>query len=125
VIDDNGSMSITFKLYATLQDLLPPGTKRNATRIEVASDTSLNDIIDAYRVPRELAHLVLVNGVFVCDTDRDARNALKPDDVLAIADLHRTGTSSPNCTSRIAVLRGLVYISGRYRGRTTGVQGPF
>lgn len=80
----SGVMSITLKLYATLQDLLPPGTKRNAAKIEVARDASLNDIIDAYRVPRKLAHLVLVNGVFVCDADRDARNALQPDDILAI-----------------------------------------
>lgn len=78
------TIPITLKLYATLQDLLPAGTKRNAAPIEIAADASLNDIIDAYRVPRELAHLVLVNGVFVCDTDRDARAALKPNDVLAI-----------------------------------------
>ena len=77
-------MTITLKLYATLQDLLPVGTKRNAAPIEVVEDVSLNDIIDAYRVPRELAHLVLINGVFVCEADRDARRALKEGDVLAI-----------------------------------------
>ena len=77
-------MNITLKLYATLQDLLPAGTKRNAAPIEVVDDVSLNDIIDDYRVPRELAHLVLINGVFVCEADRDARNALKDGDVLAI-----------------------------------------
>ena len=77
-------MNITLKLYATLQDLLPVGTKRNAAPIEVVEDVSLNDIIDEYRVPRELAHLVLINGVFVCEADRDARNALKDGDVLAI-----------------------------------------
>ncbi len=77
-------MNITLKLYATLQDLLPAGAKRNAAQIEIASDSSLNDIIDAYQVPRELAHLVLVNGVFVYHADRDARNTLRPDDVLAI-----------------------------------------
>ncbi|MGK0284361.1 MAG: molybdopterin synthase sulfur carrier subunit, partial [Patiriisocius sp.] len=47
-------------------------------------DASLNDIIDEYRVPRKLAHLVLVNGIFHCETDRDQRGALKKDDVLAI-----------------------------------------
>lgn len=78
------TMSITFKLYATLQDLLPSNSVKNAATIEVSTDTSLNDIIDKYRVPRDLAHLVLVNGVFHCDADRDQRNVLKPDDVLAI-----------------------------------------
>lgn len=77
-------MKIKFKLFATLQDLLPAGAVKNAVDIEVADDTSLNDIIDQYRVPRELAHLVLVNGVFYCDTDRDDKQVLKENDVLAI-----------------------------------------
>ena len=77
-------MKIKFKLFATLQDLLPAGAVKNAIDIEVADDASLNDIIDQYKVPRELAHLVLVNGVFYCDTDRDDRQALKENDVLAI-----------------------------------------
>jgi len=41
-------------------------------------------VIDHYRVPRELAHLVLVNGHFVCDTDRDQAGQLKEGDTLAI-----------------------------------------
>ncbi len=77
-------MKITFKLYATLQHLLPSGTVRNAVQIEVADNASLNDIIDQFKVPRELAHLVLVNGVFHCDADRDQRQVLKENDVLAV-----------------------------------------
>lgn len=77
-------MKITFKLYATLQHLLPPGAVKNSVEIEVAENASLNDIIDHYQVPRDLAHLVLVNGVFHCDTDRDQPAALNENDVLAI-----------------------------------------
>jgi len=77
-------MKITFKLFATLQDLLPAGAVKNAIDIEVADDVSLNEIIDRFKVPRELAHLVLVNGVFYCETDRDDRQVLKENDVLAI-----------------------------------------
>jgi molybdopterin converting factor small subunit len=77
-------MKITFKLYANLQDLLPAGSVRNAIDIEVPDDASLNDIIDQHRVPRELAHLVLVNGVFHCSADRGKPGVLKENDVLAI-----------------------------------------
>jgi len=77
-------MNITFKLYATLGDFLPAKAVRNISKIEVNENASLNSIIDKYRVPRELAHLVLINGVFVCDTDRDEPGALKEGDVLAI-----------------------------------------
>jgi len=77
-------MKITFKLYATLQHLLPAGAIKNAVLVDVAEDVTLNDIIDQYKVPRELAHLVLVNGVFQCEADRDQPKLLKDNDVLAI-----------------------------------------
>ena len=77
-------MRITFKLYATLGDLLPPHAKRNIAEIEVDESATLHSIIDQYQVPRELAHLVLINGVFVCDADRDESGLLKEGDVLAI-----------------------------------------
>ena len=79
-----GTATITLKLYATLQHLLPAGTRRNAASVEIPDGASLNAVIDAWRVPRELAHLVLVNGVFVRDADRDAPDALGEGDVLAI-----------------------------------------
>ena len=77
-------MKITLKLYATLSDLMPSGAVANAVGIEIAENASLNRIIDTYHVPRELAHLVLINGVFVCETDRDREGVLKEGDVLAI-----------------------------------------
>ncbi len=77
-------MKITFKLYATLTDLLPAGANANAVDIEIPDDTTLNQLIDKYRVPRELAHLVLLNGVFICTEDRDQSGVLKAGDVLAI-----------------------------------------
>lgn len=77
-------MQITLKLYATLSDLLPSGAMKNAAKISVNEEVTLNHVIDRYKVPRELAHLVLVNGHFVCDTDRDQSGALVEGDVLAI-----------------------------------------
>ena len=77
-------MQITLKLYATLSDLLPSGAVKNAAPVTVEDGVTLNQIIDKYKVPRELAHLVLINGVFVCDTDRDQTGALVDGDVLAI-----------------------------------------
>lgn len=77
-------MKITFKLYATLQDLLPSGAVDNAVEIDITGDTTLNMLIDRYKVPRELAHLVLLNGVFICDSDRDQPEMFKEGDVLAI-----------------------------------------
>ena len=76
-------MQITLKLFATLSDNLPSNAHKNAAAIEVEDNISLNQIIDRFNVPRELAHLVLVNGIFYCEADRDA-SLLKEGDTVAI-----------------------------------------
>ena len=77
-------MKIFLKMYAHLGDLLPPDAHKNRAEIEVAEDVSLNEIIDRFQVPRSMAHLVLLNGVFICDTDRDQRGQIQAGDTLAI-----------------------------------------
>ncbi|MDO6461619.1 MoaD/ThiS family protein [Granulosicoccaceae sp. 1_MG-2023] len=76
-------MKITLKLYATLTDLLPPGAERNQAVVEVPDDATLQSVIETYKVPPELAHLVLINGHFFCVADR-AETRLKENDVVAI-----------------------------------------
>lgn len=76
-------MKITLKLFASLSEYLPDGAFRNTIEIDVPQESSLNAIIDQYRVPREMAHLVLVNGVYADVEDRDLA-LLKEGDSLAI-----------------------------------------
>ena len=76
-------MRITLKLYASLGEYLPAEAIRNTIEIEVAEGASLNAIIDAYRVPREMAHLVLVNGIYAGEEDCDT-SILKEGDGLAV-----------------------------------------
>lgn len=76
-------MRITLKLYATLSEYLPGGAVDNAVRIELPEDTTPNAVIDRYRIPRELAHLVLVNGVYCGTGERDS-TPLKQGDTLAM-----------------------------------------
>jgi len=75
-------MKIYLELYASLMPLLPPGNSRFRREIKVADNAVVQDVIDEYHIPMELAHIVLVNGKFVCD-DRD-KHQLKPGDVLSI-----------------------------------------
>ena len=76
-------MKIKLKLYATLSDYLPDGAVDNAVEIDVPEDASPNAIIDRFNVPRELSHLVLVNGVFAYQSERESA-ILKEGDTLAI-----------------------------------------
>ena len=76
-------MKIRFKLYATLSRYLPDEAVDNAVDIVAPSDASPYSILDRFRVPRELSHLVLVNGVFAAPSERESA-ILKDGDTLAI-----------------------------------------
>lgn len=61
---------------------LPADANGHEVSMDVDSSTSAYDILDKYGVPREMAHLVLVNGVYLQPEERLL--PLKENDVLAI-----------------------------------------
>ncbi|NKB76387.1 MAG: MoaD/ThiS family protein [Gammaproteobacteria bacterium] len=75
-------MQITFKLFATLMRFLPKEAKRNVVNLDVADMTTPNDLISQYNLPPKEVHLVLVNGVYLYESDRN--KPLKNNDALAI-----------------------------------------
>ena len=81
-------MEITLKLFATLGDYLPRtlnGRVRvhNQLVLDVAEATTVQAVIEQFKLPPATAHLVLVNGVFI---PRDARatRPLHAGDELAV-----------------------------------------
>ena len=74
-------MKITLKLFAGLEHLLPPGTAGNEAEIDVLADARLNDVIEQFRVPPEMAKLVVVNGLYVAPEERDSRRLQSGDEV--------------------------------------------
>lgn len=76
-------MKLTFKLYASLTELLPGTATDHIIDIEVDPGTSIVDVIDQFKVPRKSAHLVLLNGVFVAPEERH-KPLLNDGDTLAI-----------------------------------------
>jgi sulfur carrier protein ThiS len=76
-------MKATLKLYATLADYLPPGSKNNQMEIEVAEDEPIAAILDRFKLPGKLTHLVLVNGAYVEPGLRPTR-CLQAGDQLAV-----------------------------------------
>ncbi len=64
-------MKITLKLYALLSDYLPSGSENNRVEMEVDDACTPQTLITQFKIPQELAHLVLVNGVYVDPNDRD------------------------------------------------------
>jgi molybdopterin converting factor small subunit len=58
-------MKITFKLFANLTDYLPTERKYNAIELDVASTTTIGDLVSRFNLPEKQVHLVLINGVYV------------------------------------------------------------
>ncbi len=77
-------MKIRLKLFALLSDYLPAGADKNAVQIEVDGQSTALDIIDRYHIPREMAHLVLLNGTYLKPEERAKAAAFKEGDTLSI-----------------------------------------
>jgi sulfur carrier protein ThiS len=77
-------MRIVFKLYASLTKYLPADARYdNRVKLDLPQGTSIQQVIEPYGMPKELVHLVLVNGTYVAPEERLTR-VLEDGDVLAI-----------------------------------------
>lgn len=77
-------MQVTLKLFASLASYLPP-TKKNGIEADIIlpEGSTIGDIVEIYKIPRQAAHLVMVNGVYIQPEERFAY-PLKENDALAI-----------------------------------------
>ncbi len=76
-------MKLKFKLFASLTDYLPADRKGNIVDLDLPAGTTIQTVIDQYRVPEKSAHLVLVNGRFIPPSER-VSYVLEENDELAI-----------------------------------------
>ncbi len=76
-------MQITLKLYATLAEYLPEDAKKHRTQLEISKTETAYNVIERYNVPKERAHLVLLNGVYLTPEQRK-QPTFKEGDVLAV-----------------------------------------
>lgn len=76
-------MHVTIKLYATLTDYLPAGSRNNRVEVESTDDTTIVAALAPFALPPKLTHLVLINGVFI-PPDARATTMLRDGDTLAV-----------------------------------------
>ena len=77
-------MQITFKLFASLTDYLPPEARyTNIVQLDVAPEASISQIIEPFGLPAKMVHLVLINGKYI-EPERRLTQTLVEGDVLAI-----------------------------------------
>ena len=77
------SMQITLKLYATLSEYLPAGSKKHRIALDISHEETVYAILARCHVPKEKAHLVLLNGVYLTPEQRDLPT-FKEGDTLAV-----------------------------------------
>ena len=66
------NMKIRLKLFAALGEHLPPGARRNEAEVEVPEGATPVQVMDLCGVPRDQAHLVVRNGVYVPPHQRES-----------------------------------------------------
>ncbi len=76
-------MKVTFKLYASLKQYLPTGTKGHVVNMAVADNTTIQQLIDHYQIKDEFAYLVMLNGIYIPPEQRNT-TVLQENDTLAI-----------------------------------------
>ncbi len=76
-------VQIEFKLFADLMRYLPPEARQQSVRVEMADGATVHDLMDRFGVPREQAHLVVCNGLFIPPSQRDTYR-LRDRDVIAL-----------------------------------------
>jgi sulfur carrier protein ThiS len=74
---------ITLKLFASLSDYLPPGSRNNRLELNIDDEDTVQGILARHQVPERMVHLVLINGVFIPPSAR-ATQRLQPGDQLAV-----------------------------------------
>lgn len=78
------NMKITFKLFATLTDYLPPDARRaNQVELDVPDGATVLQVYAPYGLPDKMVHLVLVNGRYIAPEQRGT-HVLQAGDALAI-----------------------------------------
>ena len=79
----SSQFDVTLKLYASLGVYLPAAAERNTAVVQVDDGTTVLDLLDQRDLPREVCHLVLLNGNFQSPVAR-ATARLKAGDVVAV-----------------------------------------
>ncbi len=76
-------MLVTVKLYASLSDYLPSHARRDhAVSMAFTEPATLAQVVDSMRLPADLVHLVLLNGIYV---EPEARADTRVSDGDAVA----------------------------------------
>ncbi len=74
-------MKIDIKLFATLRKLLPSDSDGTKATLEVEDSLTVAELIEQLQIPKEMAQLVLVNGINI---EGEYSRTLQEGDTLSV-----------------------------------------
>jgi len=74
-------MKIVLKLFATLREYLPSGSDKYSCTMDLKEGTTVAEIVEQLKIPREIPLIILVNGIQ--DQEKE-KKVLQKGDVLSI-----------------------------------------
>lgn len=66
-------MNVTLKLYAQLGQYLPENAQKNEVVLDIQEGKTIIGLLTDHGVPAEHCHLVLLDGVYVPSSERNAQ----------------------------------------------------
>jgi len=81
--DHVNAMQVTLKLFASLAPYMPEGAVDNAVSLELDEGATINQVFDRFQVPHKMAHLVLINGIYIAPADRATKTLTAGDSLAA------------------------------------------
>ncbi len=64
-------MIVKLKLFSSLMEYLPDDSQGNTVEVSGNGPFSCNQLIDRYRIPREVVQVVMLNGEYLAPDLRD------------------------------------------------------
>ena len=64
-------MKVTLKMFSSLMEYLPDGLDDNTLELTVDDKQTPYQILDRYKVPRNEVQMMMLNGVFLPEENRD------------------------------------------------------
>ena len=74
-------MKIVVKLFATLREYLPSGSDKYSCTMDLKEATTVAEIVEQLKIPREIPLIILVNGI---QHQEKEKKVLQEGDVLSI-----------------------------------------
>ncbi len=75
-------MHLKLKLFSSLMEYLPANAEGNSVTLNLSGDISCHNLLDRYKIPRDIIQVIMVNGEFASTEAREL--PLSEGDIISV-----------------------------------------